>query len=190
MSYFGSYMGGSAAAVCDYPDPAYVKSGVVYGDGAYTGTYGSGTNPTGPHSPADILCQMLQDMGLVGLTGAGVWPAQVSSEPNTPDNTVTLTDTSGIPLGRKMTDGSVVELFGFQVRVRANSHTAAFAKAEEIRQALLKDVYRRGVLLGDSVYVVHAVSGMTNPVNLGTLPDSNRVVFVLNGLATIKYPEV
>src|SRR5690606_37798810 len=101
------------------------------------------------HSPADILRQLLIDLGLVNAHDeVGDWPAFTHFEPTTPDNCITTFDTVGIRHNRLMTPGQTQHHYGLQVRVRAALSPVGFEKINEITIGL-ESVYRRLVSLTD-----------------------------------------
>lgn len=94
------------------------------------------------HSPADITRYLLIDEGLGTLpTDSSSWPVFVGVEADTPDNVITVFDTTSRLDGRTHNEGEVAERQGIQVRVRARDHATAYAKAQAITIALDQDVY-------------------------------------------------
>ena len=75
--------------------------------------------PSPRHSAADVLAQALVDAGqLADPETLQDWTARVGSEPDTPDNVVTLYDTQSKETGRDHNTGRGFSLSGVQVRVR------------------------------------------------------------------------
>lgn len=70
-------------------------------------------------------------LGVVG--GNNPWSIYLGSEPNSPDDVVTLYDTGGDPPNPKF----LLDEPRFQVRVRGNSYKAAYDRATAIKDALL-----------------------------------------------------
>src|SRR5688500_18878413 len=104
-----AFPAGGGAAVCDYPDVSDVRYGVVYGDGAYTGTLGGGNSSSADlaHSPADILRHLLVAKGLGDLPsdgGSTGWSFYQSQQPDSPDNVASFFDTTGTQHGRTAPD--------------------------------------------------------------------------------------
>ncbi len=144
------------------------------------------------HSPADVIAQVLIDLGVATDPTDGLsWPVFVGSEPTAPDNVLTVYDTDGVQHGRSMIDGEIQEHFGFQVRVRATTHKVGFQKAFDVRRQLAENVAFRSVLLEtDDYYDVHAVSLQKGIFSLGTEnPASKRRLFTFNGLAVLTVGE-
>jgi hypothetical protein len=68
------------------------------------------------HFPADIIRQLLIDLGVgLGVTATD-WPAFSQKEPDSPDNVITVFDTMGRDLGRTNPDMVRSERYGIQVR--------------------------------------------------------------------------
>lgn len=139
------------------------------------------------HTPAYIVRTMMIDMdlGAVPSTSA-VWPIYVSQEPSDPDNVITVYDTVGVKQGRIMFNGEVLERYGIQVRVRSANHVDGYVKADTVKIALDKDVYRRKVQVDDTVYRLHAFTRPGAPLSLGKQPETRRDLFTINPTVLIK----
>lgn len=139
------------------------------------------------HSPAAILRQLLIDL-TQGTTPSDndSWPMHYSSEPDTPDNAITVYDTAGTPDGRTMIDGRVHEHSGAQVRVRAQSESVGFTKAQAIATAMAEDVSYAGVIVESTSYKVDAISRISGPLSLGKEPGSKRNIFTINVTMAVK----
>ena len=72
------------------------------------------------HAPANIIRQLLisKSQGTNPLLQEP-WPISYSMEPDTPDNSITVYDTTDRDHGRTMVDGRRQVHHGFQVRVRS-----------------------------------------------------------------------
>lgn len=142
------------------------------------------------HSPADILRQLLVDLDLGSYPAnpPDAWPVYVASEPDRPDECVTVYDTAGRPQGRLQVSGEKPELHGVQVRVRSARPPEGWAKARTIAVALDESVYAETVTMtGGSSYCVHSVTRTTDVVPLGKeSPQSKRSIFVLNALVCLR----
>lgn len=135
------------------------------------------------HSPADMIAQLLVDLGLGTSPTAdplGAWPVYVDQEPATPDNCITVYDTSPQSDGRSMIDGETFQHFGFQVRVRGITHKIGYAKAEAIRVMLNENSYDKTVHLDLSHYLIHCING-TTLLRLGkNTPSDKRSLYTIN----------
>lgn len=209
----------SSGAACDYPAVGDVQSGVVYNNGDSTGTlvlpaagnvlsgtgYGaSGTEFTGTlscggtepdadiadYSPADITSRVLIALGVLSAPDDGLsWPCFVNGEPPDPDNIVTVYDTAGSDDGRSMIDGSVLGHYGINIRIRATKHTTGWNKARTIFDAISNDVYQHIVTIGAVSYLVWCFSKIGDILSVGKEPNSQRNIFTLNALISVKVIE-
>jgi hypothetical protein len=140
-------------------------------------------------SPADVIAALLVDLGVGGDAAADPlpgWPAYVGSEPSGPDECLTLYDVAGRDFGRSMVTGDRCEHHGFQLRVRARTHAAGYAKARAAAVAFDRDVFRRAVALGGRAYCVHSVTRTSDVLALGKeVPATKRSLFTVNGTAYI-----
>ena len=139
------------------------------------------------HSPADILAQLIINLGLgTAPASALAWPVFSSQEPDLPDDCVTVYDAAAQQQGRTMIDGQRQESPGFQVRVRAAHHEDGYKKSQAIATGLDEDFYDASLLLGSTHYLVHSVSRSTGVIALGKEPNTQRVAFTFNGTVTLK----
>lgn len=141
------------------------------------------------HSPADITRRLLIALGIgADPELSNVWPIYCGSEPDAPDNCVTVYDTQGQSDGRSMNGGELFTQYGVQVRIRASTHAGGgHAKADEIRQALAEQVYDEAVHVGSSTYLVGCYSRIGDVLALGKdAPTSKRSLYTLNALVTVR----
>lgn len=142
------------------------------------------------HSPAEVLRAVLVGIGQgtqppTPPAAASAWPVYASSEPAAPDNVVTVYDTAGVDDGRSMIDGELFQHYGVQVRVRATTHAAGWAKADAIRRALALECKLRGATVAGSSYVLTA-SRIGQVLALGReTPESQRRLFTVNALLVV-----
>lgn len=75
------------------------------------------------------------NVGSSGLSGgaSGGWPIFIGAEPDGPDNCITLYDSPGEPPNPKF----LLEYPRFYARIRSRHYEQGFAKAEELKSALL-----------------------------------------------------
>lgn len=192
MSFFGNYFGGGGA--CDYPAETDVRYGVEYGSGVYTGSLlvaGTlGTSEPLIHSPAEILSQLLidLDLGVEPEIPAAAWSVYYGSEPADPDRCITTYDTQGRDGGRMHATGLRDEHPGIQIRIRADTHRVGFAKAKAIAHAIDTGVVSDVVTMDDNTtrYHVWNVTRTGNVLAIGKEPTSQRAIFTVNVIATIK----
>lgn len=145
------------------------------------------------HSPARVVRQMLVDLGL-GVAGdydqtgrytGGDWPVFAASEPDLPDECLTVYDTTPIDDGSIMIDGERQEHQGVQIRVRAREHDAGWLKARAVAVALDESVYDETVTIDGTTYLVMSANRQGGIAVLGKEPTSRRNLFTLNALVTM-----
>ncbi len=141
------------------------------------------------HSPADIMRYLLIDKSLGTLpTSEDDWPIYANSEPDKPDNCITVYDTSNLKHGRTQVDGEVQEHHGIQVRIRSHTDTVAYIKARLIAVTLDSSTYRESVTIEASQYCVHSFTRTSDVIAIGkeTITPSKRHVLTLNGLVMLR----
>ena len=144
------------------------------------------------NSPADVLRYALIALGLGILPVPGTnytatsWPTSTGQELDSPDNTATTYDTTGIKDGRSMTDGDVVEHPGVQVRVRATDDPTAQTQAWILANAVDRLIIGTNLTIGTHTYTIYAVSRKGNPARLSQeTPTSRRPVWTFNVTVTL-----
>lgn len=149
-------------------------------------TYTASTTSFLTHSPAQIIQQMMIDLG-VGTDGSlnNAWPIFSTEEPDDPDNCITVYDTTGSDDGRSMVDGKSMQHHGIQVRVRSYDHQTGYVKAREIRSAF-EGVLNKQTSLETNLYLVECINKIGDVLCLGQdVPASKRRVFTLNVVTPI-----
>ena len=150
-------------------------------------------------SPSDIVRQLLLTLGLGAIAayanGAYTgqpWPIFAANEPASPDNVITVYDTTGQSDGRTMPDGEECTHYGIQLRVRAVDEPTGWPVANNLRNALARLVPSpptgtNYVTLGPNNYTVWAFAGIGNVIPLGKeTPSSARFLFTVNALVAIR----
>jgi len=144
------------------------------------------------HSPADITRKAMVLLGLGTMPSQQEeWPIFTALEPASPDNCVTVYDTTGRQSGRTHNDGEVQEHHGIQVRVRAKTHNEGWNKARAIAHTLDTGVYQRSVLVEEygtpQAYLIHSFSRTSDVAALGReSPESDRRLFTVNYLVSVR----
>lgn len=140
------------------------------------------------HQPASILRTLLVSLGVgANPSPTAVWPIQDTSEPDAPDNSITIYDTQGRTQGRIQFTGETQEIHGIQIRIRAASSTVGWAKARSIARVLDVEILRNLVTVEGSVYLVQAVTRTSDVLSLGKeTPNSKRSVFTINALMSVR----
>ncbi len=145
------------------------------------------------HSPADIIRQHLIDAGLgtdpdsyqTGQTRN--WPVFAAGEPDTPDNVITVYDTTAIIDARIMVTGEITEHEGYQVRVRGVTHQIGNAKADAIRVYMSETAYNAIVTIEGKRYRIPSFVQFGNLNVLGPdTPNTKRKLFTFNGTCVIQ----
>lgn len=139
--------------------------------------------------PSEIAAVLLIDLGL-GTDPeddpSGEWPVYASQEVDLPDDCLMTFDTAGRSAGRSMIDGDLLGHAGFQVRVRSTDVPTGWAKANEIRNGLAKNVLNARVRVGANEYAVQAVSGIGDVLAPGKEEESERSIFTVNALLAVR----
>jgi len=140
------------------------------------------------HSPADVIRQLLIDLGLgTTPTDEGSWPIFVSNEPDAPDNAIAITDTAGKLDGRIQNDGELGIHHGFQVRIRAATRAAGYAKANALAVGMDELVAYDTVTVSSTTYIVHAITRTGDILFLGKEVDaSKRFLFTINAVTALR----
>ena len=140
------------------------------------------------HSAADIICQLMLDLSLGTSYQLSLdWPVYVSQEPDSPDNCLTVYDTTPLLQGRAMIDGEVQERDGIMVRIRGATFLEARDKAVAIAIAFDQSVERTMVTIGSHVYRIQAISKTSGPIDLGkNVPDTKHHVFTYNATVSVR----
>lgn len=206
-----------SGASCDYPAVGDVQQGVSYDSGAQVGTlvlpgtgdvesgvgYGAGgTEFTGTlecvstgepstsytcHSPADVVRRVLIGMGLGVDPPSTPWPVRVDLEPHSPEECITVYDTTPQDDGRNQISGERWQHEGIQVRVRARDFPMCWDKACAVKEAMDEDASEEIVTLDGVRYLLHSFSKVSGPIRLGRdKPATGRAIVTINALVTIR----
>ena len=139
------------------------------------------------HSPANILRWLLIDLNLgTNPASGGSWPIFTESEPNTPDDCLSIYDTAGAQNGRTGPDGERQEHHGVQIRVRAGVAKAGFLKARTLALALDSTIYQDGIVVEGTSYQVQNTTRTSDVLPLGKEPTSKRSLFTINSLISVR----
>lgn len=140
------------------------------------------------HTPAQVIRQLLIDLAVgTDITDAAAWPIYGSLHPDTPDNSIAVTDTPGRVNGRSQIDGEVTEHHGVQVRIRGITHEVGYVRANLIKNAIDKESTRAQVVIGTSTYTVHAITRVGDVIAMGPeSPSSRRRLFSINAVVALR----
>ena len=145
------------------------------------------------NSPADVVHYLLIALGLGMLPVPGFaytatsWPVNAGQEPDSPDNTITLYNTTGNKHARIMIDGETVEDPGIQIRIRGTDDPTASIQAELIKVAIDEKAIGYNVQIGGHNFTVYAINRVGNPIQLGNeSPTSRRRIYTINATVTLR----
>lgn len=144
------------------------------------------------HAVGDIIRYMLIGLGAgtepeaTTAPDSRTWPIYYPTEPERPDNCITVQTTQGVSTGRRMVDGKVTRQLGFQIRIRGRDDLVGYAKAKAILQLLEESVRLTEVAISGTSYTVQCVVGIGDIIPLGTEPNGSRSLFTINALAVVK----
>ena len=114
------------------------------------------------------------------------WPAYEQTEPDEPDNCITVNNTTPQLDGRSMLDGEQFQHYGFQIRVRGIDQPTAFQKIEQIRVDLNENLLDMQMTLStadnrQATYDLNCVATL-QVISLGkNVPTTKRSLYTLNG---------
>lgn len=137
------------------------------------------------HSQAEIVRKLLIDLGHAVDSTTTSWSAFAFTEPDQPDNTITIYNTTGTTQGIFQTNGQVQEFHGVQIRLRGNDKKATFVKANDIYVAL-SGVQMRTVTVESAIYTIASVRPTATIIDLGNeTPESKRRIFTINAITAL-----
>lgn len=142
------------------------------------------------HGSADIVRWLLVAKGFLTSPLASPlqpWPCYESKEPSSPDNCVTIYDTSGFNDGRAMVDGELFVHDGIQVRIRSIDKPTGAAKVNALYKQLSENIYQDQVTIDGTVYQVHCISKFGNVLFLGKdVPNTKRSLWTINAAVSLR----
>lgn len=140
------------------------------------------------HPPAEIVQALLALLG-VGVVPptAGQWPIYSPTEPDSPDNVMTIGNTAGRDDGSNHVTGEHTIHHGVQIRVRSSTSSVGFVQANAVLVALNKYSSNVQVVIDSATYLVQKVSTVGDVIPLGKeAPTSQRFLFTLNALVSVR----
>lgn len=121
------------------------------------------------HSPAEIIRQLLLELGYVTLPESSEdWPCYVSSMPQgegVPNDVVCVTDTAGVQRTRTLNGRNHVA-YGIQVRSRSLDYSSAYQRVSQIAEEF-ESVHRKFIMVGDTVYWIDAIYQSGPAISMG-----------------------
>lgn len=139
------------------------------------------------HSPADISRAVLVNAGAGTDPSANTaWPIYAAGEPSSPDECITVYDTSARSDGRSMKDGEQWYHFGIQVRIRTKTHQGGFVKAWAVKKIMDESINQLNISVSSDLYYFHCFTN-TNITYAGKeTPTSKRSIFTINCYVTLR----
>ena len=114
------------------------------------------------------------------------WPVYVGFLPESPDDLIVVSDTTGAKDGRLMV-GETIFHPGIQIRIRSLDYVAGYTKAQDIFKALDK-IKNLNVVVNQSTVRIAAFTKSSDILNLGTDPETRRRQgFTINGTTTLQH---
>ena len=136
--------------------------------------------------PAQILRQLVIDLGHgTDPDDSGSWPVFATTEPNTPDNCITVYSTAGRDQGSIHVDPMLIENEGFQIKVRATTNSVGYTKADAIAKGFDAVALRTVILNGNTYVMWGIIRGSILDVGK-SVPESRRSIFTINGTLTVE----
>jgi hypothetical protein len=138
------------------------------------------------HGPADILRQLLLNMGVLRIHTSAQWPSFAGLMPDTPDSLIVVMATTPLIQGRLMTNGEMIYKPAVQVLGRGIDREALWLQIMNVHDALTK-IKRSPVTYKAIQYRIDNASISSGPVDLGIEKDSPRRRFFasVNAILTI-----
>lgn len=146
-----------------------------------------------PHSPAQIIQEMLLNLGYGvrsndGIAADSTYTIYATALPDSPDGVIVVYDTQGLDFGRTTPDSERQQHYGVQILVRGSRYQETYAMCQRMGLSL-DTVYSQSVqvISPTATYLVHAVTRTGTVLPLGTdSPKSKRRLFTINATASIK----
>lgn len=140
------------------------------------------------HPVQEIIQQVLIDIGVGTNPPDGAqWPVFAPTEPDSPDNCLTVQEYTGIETGNDALSGQVYVHYGIQVRIRAEDPTIGSIKAHAIFKAINEDVNAHAVSLGSNLYCVDSMTTAGTVNHLGLFrPEMRLELYTVNATTDIR----
>ena len=129
-------------------------------------------------SPAEILRQALIVNGIP-------IPIYVSSEPDLPDECLTIYDTAGLSEGRNMLDGETIQRYGVQLRIRARNYKEGWNIATIIKE-ILEKLHNQVLYVSTFEYELYHCAEISTIIPLPPVDKSSRRLFTINCLLVLR----
>lgn len=138
------------------------------------------------HSPADIVRWSLIDLSIgTDPDDEDDWPIFCDGEGDTPDNALTVFNTSGSVQGDIQFNGEVQEHYGIQFRLRATKSTVAWTKINALMVTVDQLINNTVVTIDGTQYYVECIARTGTVLALGKA-DGKRYVYTLNATVSLR----
>lgn len=138
-------------------------------------------------SPASIFQQLLVDLSLGTIpTDEGSWPVYAGNLPGETDNSILVTDSENVAQGVHQISGQTQEHHGVKITVRGQTRPTAWTKANAVAVALDGSVRNTTVTVSSIDYIVYAVDRRSGPLAVGKEPETNRYIYTINVVASLR----
>lgn len=139
------------------------------------------------HSPADVIRYLLIQLGLGTDPGDNTdWPIYAPSEPDKPDNAITVYTTAPDLHGRAMPTKEILQHFGVLIRVRSTTDPELATKAYAIANTVARSAYFSDIMVDTHVYRVANMTLRSGPLFLGRPDEDERLISTLNYVVPIR----
>lgn len=148
------------------------------------------------HTPAEIVAQLIADLGLADVQGTGTgvaptgWTVFALHFPEDPEQAIFVKDTAGRLHGRSQPTGVTGEHYGIQVLARSSEDPAAsYRRVKLLLEYFDTQVKRDEVILVDQnsiarTYRVNAITRTSPAIPAGS--DGRRYFYSGNAVASIE----
>lgn len=137
------------------------------------------------HGVNEVIAQVLVDSGITNVYNSAIWPTFVGDEPDSPDQVVTVYNTTPVKNGRVMNSGEVLLHWGIQIRVRSLTPKPGFVKLHAICDYLDGLAHKYVSMPDDSEYDIHAMSNQNGVLDLGKEQLTRMNIHVANYLVAL-----
>lgn len=113
------------------------------------------------------------------------WPIYIGTLPDSPDNLISIYDTTPIKDGRMMSGETIIHP-GIQIRVRSRGYTMGFDRLASVI-ANLDNLKRVQISYNSDSYLISSFQRTSDPLPLGVDPDNRlRQGFTVNGTVSLQ----
>lgn len=121
---------------------------------------------------------------------SGTWPVFKANTPDTPDEVITVLETTGTQDGRDMNSGAYFERKGLQILVRSNTYVVGEIKSRAIVKDLTETITLPLIYQATSqeYYRINNLTKSSGPIPLGKeVEASKRYLFTSNFLVSLEW---